>query len=1301
MSKPMKEQSYRTLFIGLGGTGGRVLHSLNKLLSDREKEKAHMIYIDLDKGDAEDLEALGMNTVVISSSDTVRDVISRLGPNDGVQDWIPTAANDKEFLSSKTDDGASQYRMKSRLCLANFLQNRNNKLAKLLTKLCKVGAEVSDETLRVMIVSSVAGGTGAGTFIQVALYIREFFRKNNHKDVNIMGLFACPDLYAKTLGNKPGDRTNLENMYANAYAAIRELNAMNLAVSTGGLDMIAPGYGKTINIQVKTRSEGRLFDPKDDKFLDNANNKPFNLLYFVDSANEEGGVLTSIEQYYAVMADIVYTRLYSPIEESIRSGESNELGPHSKYPTAIYGSAGYGRIIYPYNDIIRYLAVRKTSDEVGGAWFAFEDAWQSYCRDQQAIVAASGGIWKPSSADRARQYISEMDKGMNRKNSRLITMKGMMIDPDTEQDRATRFLNQLDAALTSNSLGTGKDGIYSRCSETEIKEERDSALGKYNSLCENGARDPMSALSQDVDGCILSVETFGNALVKNMEGAALSVAGVVVPQGENAAKIAAQEKDALNLFYGLLTAGDKPVHPLAARYLLYKLRDGLRGKMNAYKGVDMESTIREQKKAMDTAMDSNSDDGIDVTMADYFKNELNRTFVWDRAGKAKNAVEKFTNCYQAALVAVADAANRQYKAAVYEKVLEYVDELVAQYEGLFDNLEQYKLDLDMKTRQEGVRNNSSSDDRCIFVNASRDAKAFIYERDAQTRNALKEGDEEIASAAGKGIYESLMERVWKKIDAKKEQMGQQFAVEEEVDNYSDMKGIFENIIDIYTKYLKEKAPHLQVSVVDALVNQCCLDEGIERKEMGDPAKRRRLRSAFEDVIHDMIARAYPMLAYDPHNADTYYQSEDGNTETKYYMHIGMHPGVVEDLGQLYGENDAAGAKEGFEEAFAPSKGLTVSDKYDKYTISCFSAVHCLQPTQILKFREDFDDGYYFHYKKRLAMISTTGCLSFSPHLDKRWHLREAMPYISRSMELEWHKKTTKAFVYEMLQRNFTFTTAADGMKCFNYRYDETKAPIFVHFPADKLVTVNDISRLIEYLEEQDERVEELNKKFDAMIDKTMDLLSKYTESMPIYKAALTKEPVLQLLRENLCGAMTYISTATAKRGSKKTDAPAKSVKKERAQALKEAARLIGCDESVEALVDVKNTLGGLLQLAWLVHKSEERQDRDKDYGEAIIGCALEIVEKLCRTMYGSNVNAETAANEEYKDLYNSIIEKFMEAYVKFQLVQRNMFNKTSLDKIVGSDGTGEYDMYNRYLKIPHVITKTNEFGWINAMWKLK
>ena len=763
MSNPKKEKevNYRTLFVGLGGTGGRVLHNLNKLLSDKEKEKAHMIYIDLDQGDAEDLEALGMDTVVISSSDTVRDVIGRLGPNDGVQDWIPTALNDKEFLSSKTDDGAGQYRLKSRLCLANFLQNRNNKLAKLLGKLCAVGKTVTEETLRVMIVSSVAGGTGAGTFIQVALYIREYFRKNNHKDVNIMGLFACPDLFVKTLGSKPGDRTNMENMYANAYAAIRELNAMNLAVSTGGLDMIAPGYGKTINIQIKTRSEGRLFDPKDDKFTENANNKPFNLMYFVDSANEEGGVLTNINQYYAVMADIVYTRLYSPIEESIRSNESNELGPHSKYPTAIYGSAGYGRIIYPYNDIIRYLAVRRTSDEVGGEWFAFEDAWQVYCTQQQAMANDQGRIWKPTKAQRATQFVMEMDSKLKSNNSPVRFLRDMMKVRDSEKDRAAAYIKELDAAMKSgNGLEGSKDGVHARCNDEELKKKRTDACNTYYVMAEE--KDKAKALDVLKDNAAVAIShmtEYGAALVKNLDGSAFTMANVIIPQTQSAAELAAKTKNPLNLFDGLLSLDGQAVHPLAARYLLYKLKEQLEKKVTA---GDLEVSVALAVEQLQNACDPNPKDDKDISVSDRV-DQLEKNPLFSRGAAAK-ALHDFVEKYGDVLKDVAEAANSAYKAKVYARVLEYVEELIEQYEGLFDNLEQYKLELDQKMRIEGVRNNRAADNRCIFVNASREEKAFIYERDPATRNALDEGDREIAAAAGQGIYAALLERAWKKID---------------------------------------------------------------------------------------------------------------------------------------------------------------------------------------------------------------------------------------------------------------------------------------------------------------------------------------------------------------------------------------------------------------------------------------------------------------------------------------------------------------------------------------------------------
>lgn len=1297
-----KNKEYRTLFIGLGGTGGRVLFELNKKMSDEQKAKAHMIYLDLDKGDADDIEMLGVPTVVVSSSDTVRDVIERLGPNDGVQNWIATDDNDKEFLSSKTDDGASQYRMKSRLCLANFLQNRNNKLAKLLTQLCKVGQQVSSETLRVMIVSSVAGGTGAGTFIQVALYIREFFRKNKHKDVSITGLFACPDLYVKTLGNKPGDRTNMENMYANAYAAIRELNAMNLAVSTGGLDKIAPGYGKSINIEIATRSEGKLFDPKDDKFTDNANNKPFNLLYFIDVANEEGGILSSLEQYYKVMADVVYTRLYSPLEESIRSGESNELGTHSKYPTAIYGSAGYGHIVYPYEDIIRYLATRKTCEEIGYTWISFEDSWNRFCRDQQSISTASGTIWQPTTDKRANHYIGDMETALKNRRSRIITLKSMMINADTDVNRADEYMAALDAALSSgDGMGDVADGVFGLVNDNELRTLRETLCNSY--LASSSVSNPSNALQtlkSNVGLDRVNLDEYGRKLLKNVDGRALYVAATVIPQSEDAAKNAALEKDPMNLFYGLLSVGGKPVHPLAARYLLYQLRKGLQSKAASSTKESAELIIRQQIDSINKVFDKRPNDDKDVTI-DVKLAELDKAFFLWKDAEASAALETYAKKLKKVISEVILVATNYYKAAVYTKLLEYVDALVAQYEGLFDNLEQYKQRLEQQTRQERVRNISSSDDRCIYVDASAEAKEYRYERDPMTHRALQDGDVEIAAAAGKGIYDALMLRVWENINSYKNQQALGYVEEKKEDTYSDLSGIFTSIIAIYSKVLKEKAPHLQVSVVDALVNQCCLEENITLRQIGeDPIKKRIIRNRFEETVSDMIAKSYPMLAYDPHNADTYYQSEDGNTETKSYMHIGMNPNVLDRLTILYGENDADQAKQAFEEVFAPSKGLTVSKHFDMYTITCFSAVHCLQPTQILKFREDYDGGYYYYYKKRLAMVASTGCMSFSPHLDKRWHLREAMPYISRCMEMEWHQKTVKAFIYEMLNRRFSFTTTSDGVKCFNYKQNASDAPALVAWPRNQLVTVGNISRLIEYLEEQDDRVERLNAEFDEMIENLMTVVVKYNESMQLYKSALTEHPSLKLLRENLCEAFEYVSSVagTRKRVSKKKGDSAT------IQKYKAASRALGCDSSVENLMtgetdsenpmDAKKTLGGLLQVAWLVHKSEEQQDRDKDYGEAILDCALEIIEKLCRNVCGVRVAENTAAAEEYKDLYNSILEKFMEAFVKGQLVQRNQMDADKINDM-------NYYVFYRYLKVPESVSKTREHDWLLSKWVLK
>ena len=289
----------RTMIIGLGGSGGEVLNLLFDKLSKEQRQLAKTLYLDTDRKDIERLKKIGVRAVHLGNSDTVKKMAARLGEDDGVYNWLPCdQKKENVFLCSPTDVGASQYRYKSRLCLARFLKKRDNALKKMLDEMNGSGSITMDNPLRVIITASVAGGTGAGSFIQVALYIRKYFRDSEQDNVQIVGLLGCPDLFAAVAENDQ----ERENMFANAYAAVRELNAMNLAVCEG--DDQPGNYAKSIRLKIDTESEGCLFDAQGKDFRNNFAAKPFNSVYFVDKYNAEGAVLQSLDQYFGVMADI-------------------------------------------------------------------------------------------------------------------------------------------------------------------------------------------------------------------------------------------------------------------------------------------------------------------------------------------------------------------------------------------------------------------------------------------------------------------------------------------------------------------------------------------------------------------------------------------------------------------------------------------------------------------------------------------------------------------------------------------------------------------------------------------------------------------------------------------------------------------------------------------------------------------------------------------------------------------------------------------------------------------------------------
>ena len=113
------------LLMGLGGSGGKVITKLyERLIRERGegfKSNVTCVAIDTDQDELNDLAQLGVKKIPISGSGNVGQIFNRLGQD--VADWCPNTANEGGFFSSDVFNGASQCRLKSRLCFSNFLKD--------------------------------------------------------------------------------------------------------------------------------------------------------------------------------------------------------------------------------------------------------------------------------------------------------------------------------------------------------------------------------------------------------------------------------------------------------------------------------------------------------------------------------------------------------------------------------------------------------------------------------------------------------------------------------------------------------------------------------------------------------------------------------------------------------------------------------------------------------------------------------------------------------------------------------------------------------------------------------------------------------------------------------------------------------------------------------------------------------------------------------------------------------------------------------------------------------------------------
>ncbi|MES1245345.1 MAG: tubulin-like doman-containing protein [Acidobacteriota bacterium] len=219
--------SISTLVIGLGGTGVLTLRALKRLhnqLPEKERVPAAFLAFDFDRsahmaGDHnKNLDSLNDDEFFYLNPQRIQERLRNIDRGEdgdlawkNLLKWFPDRAKVPIPTSEVEANGASQLRVLGRL---GFFDNDEVIERMIRLKLNQLGSEIDPSRLsedkRVILVSSIAGGTGAGMMIDFAYVARRQLLRPR-----VYAYLLLPEVFQ--------DVDSGGRIYQNAYACIKEL----------------------------------------------------------------------------------------------------------------------------------------------------------------------------------------------------------------------------------------------------------------------------------------------------------------------------------------------------------------------------------------------------------------------------------------------------------------------------------------------------------------------------------------------------------------------------------------------------------------------------------------------------------------------------------------------------------------------------------------------------------------------------------------------------------------------------------------------------------------------------------------------------------------------------------------------------------------------------------------------------------------------------------------------------------------------------------------------------------------------
>lgn len=711
-----------TLLVGLGGIGSLVVDRVYGMIPPEERNLVAIHAFDTNVNDISKLSYLKEDRVTQTSKAwTVETYLNSAESSLKLKDWFPHEF--PEILKKTLTDGAGQIRSVSRL--AYYAAMEDGKLGNLHAQINELKRQTGskfDTNVRVMIVSSLAGGTGAGIFLQTAMFLRELL-KSRVKNCLVRGAFILPDTLINT---NVLEKKEAENVRANAYACLKELNAVMMTTRTGGARKFA-------TIEFEYRPNQRDEQGRPDLTL-GADVVPYDFAFMFDFENISGHNIGSFDNYLDQTVKTTYLQLFSPVRNDLFSQEDNQIQAHiSEEGKNRFCGAGVALLIYPYADIVEYCALNWACDSLSTKWLKIDELYEGEVKQYQRDVRDGLTRERPKLSERFPRLLQSLATGekpdpfFRRIHNTTYTIgeKGQPGAPKhlllrEAVEREVSRLCQTEAAINENlpdfQLDQGK---------IKVKEKARNEIISF----ESNLLDLREKTFKFVD-----------------ENSHFIVNRVLFQDADEPAAVSGEECR-LNSW---ILKMPEALHPVAVRYFLYSLCNDLDEKLQSLAPKAQE--LRDGILRYEAAYDLPNTEGVIENAEDRLKIALSQNML---TSLLKSQYKVFIGEYLAKssqqLRRIIDYRVTKLQEKVFTEMRRHVGEMLDDWENYFRNLSETNYKLLGEANLIAVKHDKSDNPTTVFVLATKPEKEKIWQ-EASVTLAGEEIPEQICREIYVGQY---------------------------------------------------------------------------------------------------------------------------------------------------------------------------------------------------------------------------------------------------------------------------------------------------------------------------------------------------------------------------------------------------------------------------------------------------------------------------------------------------------------------------------------------------------------------